>query len=786
MKINFDNLESLLQSRTLNYLTQWLPGGKLVGHEYACGSIRGEAGSSFKYNVNTGKWKDFADDSYYGVGLISLYAKINGVGYADAAFKLNDELGMAPTIPVHTKKVVSNLSNLTPAPITAPRPTMVHSVFGKPSAVYEYKNESSETLFFMARYNHPTGKKDFIPWSYTNDGRWIPKAYPNDRVLYNLHLLNTFKDKTVLLVEGEKCADVANQLLGDHYVSVTWSSGAQAYRKTDFKPLHGRKILLWPDNDEPGIKAMNDIMRSLIPHTNDIKIIQPSDVPDGWDIADAMSDGMNRDGIISWAKSRVKVIKPVNKNELIETLNKRSGVLMDPESKPITVEVDDGETITEDIQKLILTLGLDIEGAQGKPICNMSNVLRVLKFMPKYRGVFWFDEFKMRHMYMDRPLEDNDDLPLLTDFQRFYGFYKLSRTILLDAIMLNSFENKRNPLIEKLNSYKWDGTPRVDRFFVDRYGVEESEYSLSVSASFFISLIARIYKPGCKVDTMIVLEGEAGTGKTSFAEYLLGEEYFTSAHKDPSHKDFKEGLVGYAIVEFSELAQLSKVEKEIIKAEITTRIDKFRRSYGRFVSEHKRTCVFIGTTNRDDYLNDETGNRRFLPLTVNRPDDVPLEKFYDGNIEYIKTTRDQLLAEAIHRYRQGESWWKLPVEETLYEQSTRKESDPWESKMFEYIEHRNMFGQKSFKVDEFYGQECLDIVAEKRSILFSRRIGKILRQNGFLSKITTLTNNDLSKTKMRRSVQVFVKKEDYDDTVCQTPSATEHNKKYLKNYAILD
>lgn len=772
MKINFDNLESYLQTRTLIYLTQWLPGGKLIGQEYTCGSIRGNEGSSFKYNIQNNKWKDFAENDVKGTGLISLYASIHGVGYADAAFKLNDELNFTPTKVIENKKTETKTYSFSPAPLSSPRPSMYHSRFGSPADYWEYRNENGEIVFYMARYNHKTGKKDFIPWSYTSDGRWIPKAYQKDRVIYNLKLLHEVPDRHVIIVEGEKCAAAAMDLLGDIYIPVTWSGGAQAVSKTDFSPLYGRKILLWPDNDEPGISAMKKISHILFNHCEDIKFINPKDKPDGWDIADAKKEGITKSDLLAWARTCLTVIKPINTTELVERLDKTEKVKSIP-----AVIVDDGIEITNDVRKLVSVLNLTTEGADQKPICNVANVLAVLSFIPKYKDMVWFNEFKNQMYSNETDLwRESQELNILIEFQQSYGFYKLTNKVLADAIRQLAILNKRNPIKEKLLSLEWDKVPRVDSFFIDRYGVSDTLYSRKVSSSFYISLVARIMNPGCKVDTMVVLEGESGTGKSSFAEHILGEEYFTQANKDLSHKDFKQGLVGYAIVEFSELAQLSRADKEIVKAEITTRIDKFRWSHGRDNEEFKRTCVFIGTTNRDDYLNDETGNRRFLPLVVNRPEGKSLKDWYEENLEYIKSNRDQIMAEAVQRYNSGESWYDIPVDEMLHEQSIRYEVDPWESIIMDYMESvYEKYGRNSFTINEFFSDQCLNIPAEKRSIIDSRRIGRIMKFNDV--KSTRGKYNDTRKTVTKYTFK------DYKNVIDENITDLSCSAKELRNFA---
>ena len=185
-------------------------------------------------------------------------------------------------------------------------------------------------------------------------------------------------------------------------------------------------------------------------------------------------------------------------------------------------------------------------------------------------------------------------------------------------------------------------------------------------------------EPGCKVDTLLVLEGPQGIFKSMVARILAGDEYFSDQLGEMGSKDASMQLLrGIWIMELSELDALNKVE--------TSRRNHFFRSrprnvsdcpYGHRIVEIKRQCVFIGTTNSDTWLKDETGGRRYWPVRCRSID-----------VDGLKKDRDQLWAEALHLYHGGSHWWledKATITEALAEQRGRYAEDVWQEKVMEY------------------------------------------------------------------------------------------------------
>jgi predicted P-loop ATPase len=245
-------------------------------------------------------------------------------------------------------------------------------------------------------------------------------------------------------------------------------------------------------------------------------------------------------------------------------------------------------------------------------------------------------------------------------------------------------QNSFHPVRDYLNSLpKWDGVPRLRTWLIDYCGVESSDtnpnvYAMAVGEKFLISAVARIMQPGAKCDHMLVLEGPQGSGKSTAARILAGDDWFTDQLADMGSKDASMQLRGVWLVELSELDALNRAEIARAKAFLTQQTARFRVPYGRRVETFPRQCVFFGTTNASEWLKDETGGRRFWPVRSGQID-----------LEALRRDRDQLWAEALQRYRDGETWWLDDAEtaqDAVREQSDRYQQDVWMEPLAKWLE----------------------------------------------------------------------------------------------------
>jgi predicted P-loop ATPase len=178
---------------------------------------------------------------------------------------------------------------------------------------------------------------------------------------------------------------------------------------------------------------------------------------------------------------------------------------------------------------------------------------------------------------------------------------------------------------------------------------KQKKYLAKIGRMFLISMVARVEQPGCKVDYTLVLHGPQGALKSALLRILAGEKYFDDSLPSINHKDASQHLRGKWLVEMSELGAVRRSDIEEMKAYLTRQVEKYRPSYGRLEVVEPRQCVFAGSTNQEEFLFDETGNRRFWPAPVTKCDAKALER-----------DRDQLFAEAYAAYLAGEQWWPTP------------------------------------------------------------------------------------------------------------------------------
>lgn len=268
---------------------------------------------------------------------------------------------------------------------------------------------------------------------------------------------------------------------------------------------------------------------------------------------------------------------------------------------------------------------------------------------------------------------DVDDARMTAYFQREYGLY--NPKMLESAIMMYFANNRVNPLINLLESLRWDGKNRIEHFLHETIRCEDTPYSREVSRLIFAGGINRAYNPGCKFDDMPVLIGGQGGGKSTLVRWLNIEDKYFREIKTISGKEGVETLRGVWIGEFAELMAMTRVkESEAVKAYITAQEDSYRAPYGRHVETIPRRCMFIGTTNNAQFLSDKTGNRRFYPIKCSEDGyDV-----FDREVEIREFIR-QCWAEAVIRYKSGDlpPFAKRDLLETIREAQADAEEDDW-------------------------------------------------------------------------------------------------------------
>ena len=328
---------------------------------------------------------------------------------------------------------------------------------------------------------------------------------------------------------------------------------------------------------------------------------------------------------------------------------------------------------------------------QGAPKPLLANAITTLRNSPGWIGVIKFDDFASQILvtaappwdtcgvpWKTRPWTSNDDIKTANWLQQ--KGISVNVTVASQAVTAVADDCKYHPVLEYLDKLCWDGIPRLDRWITKCLGGADSVYHSDIGRCSLIAAIARIHRPGCKVDTIPILEGAQGLGKST-ALRILFEPWFSDELADLGSKDAAMQLRGAWLIEISELDAMSRSDVGRIKAFASRTVDRFRPPYGSRVIESPRSCVFWGTTNSDNYLKDETGGRRFWPIKTASIDATGLRE-----------TRDQLWAEAQSRFKAGEPWWLQSPEvqkAAIEEQQARYVGDPWDLIISEYLATRS-------------------------------------------------------------------------------------------------
>lgn len=302
---------------------------------------------------------------------------------------------------------------------------------------------------------------------------------------------------------------------------------------------------------------------------------------------------------------------------------------------------------------------LELNTKTGKPAATIDNVYLILTHDPRLKNSYYWDEFKERPIVSgDLPWEklsdrasdswlDTDDAGLRHVLEKEYRIDSALK--IKDAVDLAINSRKVHPVREYLRGLSWDGVKRADSLFIDYLGADDNKYTRAVTRKALLGAAARILRPGCKHDHMLVLIGPQGCRKsTTLAK--LGREWFSDSLYTMSGKDAYEQLQGSWIIEIAEMAATRKAEVEAIKQFVSKQEDTYRAAYARRTQTHPRQCAFFGTTNDEEFLRDMTGARRFWPVVVT---EIGKEK---GDL-LTGDTVDQIWAEIVEAYDSGEQWY---------------------------------------------------------------------------------------------------------------------------------
>lgn len=430
------------------------------------------------------------------------------------------------------------------------------------------------------------------------------------------------------------------------------------------------------------------------------------------------------------------------------------------EFEDVDAPQEDAKDQTEWVTKLRVT-------ETGKVLNNISNASLILEKFPKLKNLIGYNEFsqnieKLRQAPWDgtfqRDWTDRDFSEVRTMMDSYFEV-TFSTNNLMDAIISESRRHAFHPVKEYIEQESWDGKERIASLMIDYLGVEDSAYSREVTKLFFAAAVARIYKPGCKYDYVIVVDGKQGIGKSTFFR-LLAPDYFTdSLEALGNSKDDYIVLSESWIVELGELSSLNRTDIERSKSFLSRTEDQYRRPYERTNTRQKRHVVFAGTTNDPFYLKDATGNRRFLPLSCT---DEPAKSVFDGSLEKII---GQVWAEAKHlyetTYKYG-NWLDLSAaaKEAAYQKQQEAEAEnPLRDDILEYLDiklpldwySRGKFDRRAYIRGIMEHNNPVDDICMNRDRITTKEVmhelldsqlgGADLRRNSEAKKIALVLSN---------------------------------------------
>jgi predicted P-loop ATPase len=303
---------------------------------------------------------------------------------------------------------------------------------------------------------------------------------------------------------------------------------------------------------------------------------------------------------------------------------------------------------------------------KGLPIGTINNMQSIMVNDEAVADKFHFDEFHDKLMvsgdfpwvgFIDRQSfswNDTDDAGMRGFLEDKYSMVDIGKVH--DAILLASVNNKIHPVRDYIKEQVWDNKLRVDSLLIDFLGAEDTNYVRTVTRKALIGAVARVFKPGCKHDHVLVLVGPQGCRKSTTIK-KLGRDWYSDSLYNMQGKEAYELLQGNWLIEISEMAAARKADNEVIKQFLSKQTDNYRAAYARHAIDRPRQCAFIGSTNDQEFLKDTTGNRRFWPVQVEK---VDIRKYEELTDEYI----GQVWAEVYQAYLNKEEWYLNEHDET--------------------------------------------------------------------------------------------------------------------------
>lgn len=685
-KLNFDAIIGALNAETL--VPQWLPAGQRRGKEWVAANPNraDKTAGSFSVNLNTGRWKDFADHDVCGKDLVSLYAYLfHGDDQGAAARELAQSHGIkmdAAAIQAAAEKVTSIEAAkprlVMPVPDDAPQEPnetwnagFRHPEYEKPSRVWAYRDAKGRILLYVARYDVEP-RKQVLPWSYIfdpakNRHRWTIRGITgkDKRPLYGLDRLAANPDADVLMVEGEKTADAGQDLMGDTCVVTTWMGGVESADKVSVKALEGRRVILWPDFDaqrvklakeeaeagvdpaskpllpfheQPGVRAMMALYAQLKGVAREVVMVGYDIDPEnaGWDLADAQAEGWDGKRVLAYMGQRSG-----------DPAHIASGKAATPPAVVTAPAADNDNEPKLPLDASVNPFGFPDRSDKQQPMNTVENLEYLLG---EYGITARYNETR-KSVELSMPGRnyslDNKANCALAELTSICVRSRMPQSNLSDYVKLIADRNAYNPVRDWVQSKPWDGRSRLKDLLATITIKGDRTIPDMLIYRWLLSCVAAVFTPfGFESHGVLVFTGEQGQGKTKWVKRLVPAEMnvvLAGAVLDPNNKDTITNAVGHWIVELGELdATFRKADIARLKSFITNSVDKLRRPYDRVESEYQRRTVFFASVNESKYLVDDTGNRRWWTVATEDVD-------YNHTVDV-----QQVWAEMLVHFERGE------------------------------------------------------------------------------------------------------------------------------------
>lgn len=359
-------------------------------------------------------------------------------------------------------------------------------------------------------------------------------------------------------------------------------------------------------------------------------------------------------------------------------------------------------------------------------VASLRNTFMILMRDDRWKDCLGFDEFANQVMKRKRPPFDGgepgpwgdiDDLRTAIWLAHHYGFNADKKTV-MGAVIATAHERCFHPVREYLKKLEWDRRERLATWLHDYLGAQANEYARAAGMKFLVGAVARVMKPGCKMDNVLILEGKQGRWKSSALAALAGD-WFGDTPFTIGDKDAYLVMRGNLIYELAELDGFSRAESSRAKAFFSSRYDTFVPKYVAWAIKVPRQVVFCGTVNHGTYLRDTTGNRRYWPIAIEK-----------ALVEDLARDREQIWAEAFHLFNEGLRWWVEEAERELFEleQELRYVGDAYEDYVRVWALEKHEFTMAQVLDD------CLKLEKSKWTRSEQTRVGEVLATLGYEKK----------------------------------------------------